>query len=500
MIYRKWILVAVLASMLVGCNNRWNSGDRVLVSKCSYDNGFTGPQRYEVVVFKYPVNPMEKGTPKNYIKRLLGLPGELLAIFFGRVYRWTPPENAPPPFDDQRDAKADARDLWHDKFMHVNDNTSRKWFEDGQFEILRKSPRTMLALRRIVYDNDYQAKDLAKFPGKYDRWNPLPNSSWKADGPTGFQHQGNADGQVDWLRYQHLLRPADNVLGGAAKVEPKLITDSMSYNNFKSKLVNKGDRERDKEIITDESARVHPHWVGDLMLECDVQVVEPKGELLLELSKGIYRYQASWDLATGECTLYRVGLDKKKPEQLGKSRTTAVKSPGNYMLRFANVDARLTVWVDRALPFDDGHVYDPPEVKSKADREKKVSDEEIKARRGPRGDNDLQPASIGSKGANVKIAHVRLWRDTYYTTSVQGADFNPPFSADADEWAKPGAWEPIQKQNFATMYVQPGHYLCLGDNSQASSDSRQWGVVPDRLMLGRALVVYFPLDRIGLIR
>jgi signal peptidase I len=58
----------------------------------------------------------------------------------------------------------------------------------------------------------------------------------------------------------------------------------------------------------------------------------------------------------------------------------------------------------------------------------------------------------------------------------------------------------LRKQHFATMYVQPGHYLCLGDNSQASADSRDWGLVPERLMLGRALVVYFPLDRIGPIR
>ena len=51
-----------------------------------------------------------------------------------------------------------------------------------------------------------------------------------------------------------------------------------------------------------------------------------------------------------------------------------------------------------------------------------------------------------------------------------------------------------------TMYVQPGHYLCLGDNSQQSSDSRDWGLVPNRLLLGRALLVYFPFDRMGPIR
>ena len=44
---------------------------------------------------------------------------------------------------------------------------------------LRKPPQTMLALRRIVYDNDFQPKDLAKdFPGKYDRWSPSAASTW----------------------------------------------------------------------------------------------------------------------------------------------------------------------------------------------------------------------------------------------------------------------------------------------------------------------------------
>ena len=33
------------------------------------------PERYDVVVFKYPRAPIEKNTPKNYIKRLLGLAG-----------------------------------------------------------------------------------------------------------------------------------------------------------------------------------------------------------------------------------------------------------------------------------------------------------------------------------------------------------------------------------------------------------------------------------------
>ena len=49
-------------------------------------------------------------------------------------------------------------------------------------------------------------------------------------------------------------------------------------------------------------------------------------------------------------------------------------------------------------------------------------------------------------------------------------------------------------------YVQPGHYLCLGDNSAHSSDSRSWGLVPERLMLGKAVFVFFPVGRLGFIK
>jgi signal peptidase I len=48
-----------------------------------------------------------------------------------------------------------------------------------------------------------------------------------------------------------------------------------------------------------------------------------------------------------------------------------------------------------------------------------------------------------------------------------------------------------------TYYVQPGHFLCLGDNSPHSSDGRAWGLVPERLMLGRALMVYYPFPPLG---
>ena len=90
-----------------------------------------------------------------------------------------------------------------------------------------------------------------------------------------------------------------------------------------------------------------------------------------------------------------------------------------------------------------------------------------------------------------------LWRDTYYTRDPnEGPDAVPA----GNDWSNPQSWEDLRDLAPTTLYVQPGHYLCMGDNSPESSDGRSWGLVPERLMLGRALVVYWPFNRAGRIK
>ncbi len=50
-------------------------------------------------------------------------------------------------------------------------------------------------------------------------------------------------------------------------------------------------------------------------------------------------------------------------------------------------------------------------------------------------------------------------------------------------------------QEGETTDVPPGSYYVLGDNSASSHDSRFWGFVPRRLVIGRAMVIFWPVTR-----
>jgi signal peptidase I len=438
----------------------WGSGDRVLVSKFPFDSGHLGrPRRFDVVVFKYPDEPQKGQTPMNYIKRYIGEPGETIAIYNGKV--WVAPPGAVDYSDHPR--PADPKDLWRMRpvdYTYSDDQGAIKAFQGGAYSILRKSPDLILAMRRIVFDNDHQPTDLAakvppRWQGTSSDW--LPN---KIDKPTEFRQTGKSGPETQWLHYKHLIveRNSTHPLEVPSDVKPQLIKNFMGYNT--GETINGG-------------RPVETNWVGDLILDCTAQVETMQGELILELSKSIERFQARFDLKDGSCTLWRIWTDDKKEEQVGRAENVITKA-GTYALRFANVDDRLTVWVDGKLPFQD-----------KSDKDKGGVDytpavlwaERIEHK------NNYEPASVGvSGGAKLKVSHLQLWRDTYYTCYTDGGYSGSPNTA------------------VRTMYVQPGHYLCLGDNSSESSDSRYWGLVPERLLLGRALMVYYPFGRAGFIR
>jgi signal peptidase I len=65
------------------------------------------------------------------------------------------------------------------------------------------------------------------------------------------------------------------------------------------------------------------------------------------------------------------------------------------------------------------------------------------------------------------------------------------------------AYVPAQYRDHVSMpptRIPEDQYFVLGDHRSSSNDSRAWGMVPRRYIYGKAVFVYWPLSRMGVIR
>jgi signal peptidase I len=81
---------------------------------------------------------------------------------------------------------------------------------------------------------------------------------------------------------------------------------------------------------------------------------------------------------------------------------------------------------------------------------------------------------------------------TFYPESIQ-------FQNSKGEM-KPPQYYPTVDASHPSDRFNADEYFMLGDNSLASQDSRYWGQVPQRLLLGKAIWVYWPYRNFQSIR
>ncbi|MDR3638360.1 MAG: S26 family signal peptidase [Isosphaeraceae bacterium] len=433
------------------------NGDRILVMKFPYDLPFLpgagGPDRWDVVVFRYPEEP-----EVSYIKRLVGLPGEELRIYFGDVY-------IKPP-------------------------------GGKEFRLERKPLRHQRAMEMMVYDDRYRPEAFKGRP-EWRRWAGQPDTAWKEESDGVFVATAAA-GQEAELRYRHLVPDPEQwqaILSGdklPRDPRPSLITDFYSYNSNVS--------ESRPDLATSafrdsEGVGAQPQWVGDLTVSFRLKVNAGGGSVRFELVEGGVVNRCTIDLTSGVATLTHG--DKELAQKV-----TKINGPGTYDVIFANVDDRLTLLVDDQPLFGDGVTYDSPSTHPAPTA------------------SDLSPVGIVASGASVAVSDLVLKRDIYYTQNPGRSDYGGswdhgyrPASELFAMLSDPSHFDELGKLEWKDFPIGPDRYMMLGDNSPRSKDSRGWSngdrfdasfgsgwdtsdrayyEVPRAMLTGKAFFVYWP--------
>lgn len=464
------------------------NGDRILVNK-----QIPSYKRFDVVVFKNP----EEGHV-NYIKRLIGLPGETIRIVRG--------------------------DIW----ARRNDSETARW------EIQRKEdPEVQNDIQLTVYDDNYPARVLLE-SGWQERWIAAEAST--ADGAVGGWLEVSDQCSVDreerqyrfenggesyqWIRYRHYVPTSsdwrDAIEDGQLRrtPTPSLITDACSFN---------------ASSLHDDAA----YWVGDLTIQgtLTVEKAADGSRVMIELCEGLFRYQCEIDLQTGvaEVSVISQEIDRTNEKAVPvASGETDISGAGEYEFCFANVDNRVCLWIDGDLvAFDKPLEFDRPFL----------TGVELPTQR------DLAPCGIAVRQASATVSGLVVKRDIYYQNEAyvfdeadgmviqstarhvtEVGEVLSPYEGHPSRQEQqligqlqaPEGWgqtyaegwnqHEAQLRKYTDYVLADDEYLMFGDNSPASKDSRLFdyysrplsGVnshryaVREKDLIGKALFIFWP--------
>lgn len=424
------------------------SGDRILVDKFSYH--FTDPKRWDVVVFKAPKDQVLGGEPAprtNFIKRLVGLPGERVAILDGNIFVASEGTNE---FKIAR--KTDPQENHH-------------W------------ERIQRAIWQPIYHSQYVPIEsgLAEGPGR-DAWSRY-RVPWVTQ--SGEWDLGSA------------RRPKRSYTfkGGSGEISFEMIGDdgTLFYNEENARFP--------YNQLTSSLSTADP--IEDIRLACSV--TPGAGSMQLRLSttarldrpgNGIETLEARIS-ETGDLSLHAVATSGAS-RQLGTPARTGRLRPGIATeIELWLVDDEASIWINGEQTL----VY-------RFD----LSWEQIAKRKEPSPYPEIR---IGiDSDEPVELRRVELDRDLYYFAErYPTPSFARGEAARINGLLSVGPTPLDLRQKSADHDAE---MFVLGDNQPASEDGRGWssvdgwvqeryfdgdqrvGVVPRSLLVGRAFMVYYP--------
>ncbi len=420
-----------------------NSGDRVLVLKYLYS--FKEPQPWDVVVFKNPQTHRD-----NYIKRLIGLPGETIEIVHG--------------------------DIFVKKFG--------KKTPDAPWQVRRKPASVQKTMWQVVYDNDFLPRAEWTDQGNSPGWvHPEGNSPWSFEQAGGREFSFAGSPAPAWLEFK---APRDSFL------------PYYGYNSHRRP----GYMDRQADVCS------------DLKLACVFTPADKTAKISLLLSSFEFEFKGELSAdGTVELFFRQDDWPETQWDSWGATKIDPVESGSGVLFELVHADLQVQVWVDGEQVLTSKDEEYPVDYKwlterMSISRRHPVSTPKVSlaASGGPcqlshisimRDDYYTSPPQLKTLPNDPTGDYVRKW--------LKKADQRPTRPA----WGSTG-W-PIELAKNPEN-PQLDEFFMLGDNSPASHDGRTWsqaapslqlydqqgqmqyqpGTVPRYDLIGRAFFVYWP--------
>jgi signal peptidase I len=427
------LLPAVDPERLARLDFEPQSGDRILVFKWPFDlGGNLGPVPWDVVVFKNPSDG-----ENNYIKRLIGVPGEVLQIIDGDIYTCPVSEL---PAELLRDLEKVIETKYH---MMTDPPNSRKEYLDLQRDVTRR----LVPHLRIRRKTELAQKSL---------WHPVFHQDYLPLLPRERKpHWKREQGEGPWSTSEPIV-----LFTGRDASRQSIVFSGKDIEDYYAYNYNGSPVEQLQEV-------------GDLRLKFVLGIEGGEGLIGLQL----IRRDATFEVelaADGGVTLRR-GTGSGDFEVIKSARIPRWSAGDLREVEFANVDYRVSLKVDGSL------------VLETTDAEYAPSESQLMGR-GSRG-GPRPGARIFAERLDLEIRHLQLDRDVFYRNArtSDGADWGTeghPIYLREGEYYVLGDNSPASQDSRLWNIVGP--------HLKERGDSYQHGTVTEDQLIGKAFFVYWP--------